>query len=80
MQTKTKVKESVGNSEDLATAGPPAKVKLPKLSPKRRKAQEKPLSILSKMASEISQVPESQSDPERQRIPRVHERPRESFD
>ncbi len=42
METKTKTQEIVGNSEDLATTAPPAKVELPKLSPKQTKAQDKP--------------------------------------
>lgn len=83
METKTKTQEIVGNSEDLATTAPPAKVELPKLSPKQAKAQDKPLSILSKLASGISQIRISQSPPKRPkryRAPRIHHRPRRSFD
>ena len=80
MQTKTKVEELVGNLEDLATVAPPAKVELPKLSPKRRKVQEKPLSVLSKLASGISKVRVSQPAPKKQPAPKVHRRPRELFD
>jgi len=86
METKTKTQEIVGNSEDLATTAPPAKVELPKLSPKQTKAQDKPLSILSKLASGISQIRIKQPRPKRPkrtkryRAPRVHHRPRRSFD
>ncbi len=80
METKTKTQEIVGNSEDLATTAPPAKVELPRLSPKRPKAQDKPLSILSRLASGISQIRISQPPPKRHRAPRVHHRPRRSFD
>ena len=86
MKTETKTQELVGISEDLATVSPPAKVELPKLSPKQQEAGEKPLSVLSKLASGISEIrlrqptPKKPRTPRGPRAPRVHRRPRRSFD
>jgi len=79
----TKTQEIAGISEDLAVVGPPAKVELPKLSSKLRKTGGKPLSVLSKLASGISDIRLPQPAPKKPRIPRpprVHRRPRRSFD
>jgi hypothetical protein len=83
MKTETKTQELVRTSEDLAMVDPPAKVELPKLSPKQRKAGEKPLSVLSKLASGISEIRLRQPAPKKPRAPRaprIHRRPKRSFD